>query len=63
MGNLIDAAIHHTRTGLSIFILLLIAGWVTYQNIPKEANPKFDAAAESLAIEKAKAKKASKKRQ
>lgn len=39
MGNLIDAAIHHTRTGLSIFILLLIAGWVTYQNIPKEANP------------------------
>ncbi|MBE0362878.1 hypothetical protein PULV_a0468 [Pseudoalteromonas ulvae UL12] len=39
MGHLIDAALKHTRTGLSIFVLLLIAGWVTYQTIPKEANP------------------------
>lgn len=39
MKNLIEASLNHTRTVLSIFILLLISGWVTYQNIPKEANP------------------------
>lgn len=39
MKNIIEASLSHTRTVLSIFILLLISGWVTYQNIPKEANP------------------------
>ncbi|AXV66024.1 MULTISPECIES: efflux RND transporter permease subunit [Pseudoalteromonas] len=39
MKNLIEASLTHTRTVLSIFILLLISGWVTYQTIPKEANP------------------------
>ena len=39
MKNIIEASLNHTRTVLSIFVLLLISGWVTYQNIPKEANP------------------------
>ncbi len=39
MRTLIDASLNRTRTVLSIFILLIISGWVTYQNIPKEANP------------------------
>ncbi|CAM4362803.1 efflux RND transporter permease subunit [Pseudoalteromonas ostreae] len=39
MKNLIEASLNHTRTVLLIFILLLVSGWVTYQNIPKEANP------------------------
>ncbi len=39
MRTLIDASLSRTRTVLSIFILLIISGWVTYQNIPKEANP------------------------
>ncbi|MFY8352024.1 efflux RND transporter permease subunit [Pseudoalteromonas sp. SSM20] len=39
MRTLIDASLSRTRTVLSIFILLIISGWVTYKNIPKEANP------------------------
>lgn len=39
MRTLIDASLSRTRTVLSIFILLIISGWVTYQTIPKEANP------------------------
>ena len=39
MKTIIDGALNKTRTVLSIFILLLIAGWMTYQSIPKEANP------------------------
>ncbi|MEI4550149.1 efflux RND transporter permease subunit [Pseudoalteromonas spongiae] len=39
MRTLIDASLSRTRTVLSIFILLIISGWVTYQKIPKEANP------------------------
>lgn len=39
MRTLIEASLSRTRTVLSIFVLLIIAGWVTYQTIPKEANP------------------------
>lgn len=39
MRSLIDASLTRTRTVLSIFLLLLIAGTWTYVNIPKEANP------------------------
>ncbi|WP_199610570.1 efflux RND transporter permease subunit [Flocculibacter collagenilyticus] len=39
MLSFIDGALSRTRTVLMIFILLLISGWVTYNNIPKEANP------------------------
>ncbi len=39
MKTIIDASLNRTRTVLSVFILLLISGWVTYQTIPKEANP------------------------
>lgn len=42
MNAIIDAAIHHARTVLSIFILLLIAGAYAYVAIPKEANPDID---------------------
>lgn len=39
MQGLINAALSRTRTVFMIFALLLIAGWTTYKNIPKEANP------------------------
>jgi len=39
MRTIIDGALNKTRTVLSVFVLLLIAGWMTYQSIPKEANP------------------------
>lgn len=39
MKGLIAASIDHTRTVLMIFVLLIIAGAVTYANIPKESNP------------------------
>jgi multidrug efflux pump len=39
MNNLIYAALTRTRTVLMIFVLLLVAGAVTYVNIPKESNP------------------------
>ena len=39
MRNIIEASLNRSRTVLSLFIFLLIAGWVTYQTIPKEANP------------------------
>jgi len=39
MLTLIDAALTRTRSVLMIFILLLIAGAITYANIPKESNP------------------------
>jgi len=39
MRTIIDGALNKTRTVLSIFVLLLVAGWMTYQSIPKEANP------------------------
>lgn len=39
MLGLINAALNRTRTVFMIFILLIVSGWVTYNNIPKEANP------------------------
>ncbi len=42
MSGLIDAAVKHARTVLSIFALLLIAGTYSYISIPKESNPDID---------------------
>ncbi|WP_448549050.1 efflux RND transporter permease subunit [Thalassotalea fusca] len=39
MLTIIDAALARTRSVIMIFILLLIAGGVTYNNIAKESNP------------------------
>lgn len=39
MLTLIEAALTRTRTVLMLFVLLLISGAVTYNNIAKEANP------------------------
>lgn len=39
MRALIDSALGRTRTILSIFVLLLIAGASTYSSMPKEAEP------------------------
>ncbi|MCC2617454.1 efflux RND transporter permease subunit [Aestuariibacter halophilus] len=39
MRSFISAALLRTRTVLMIFILLLVAGAVTYATIPKESNP------------------------
>ena len=39
MNNIIFAALTRTRTVLMIFVLLIIAGAVTYATIPKESNP------------------------
>jgi len=39
MNAIIDAAVHHARTVLSLLVLVLIAGAVAYASIPKEANP------------------------
>ncbi len=41
-GSLIHAAIHHSRTVLSILVLLLISGAYAYINIPKESSPDID---------------------
>ncbi|MBO9491258.1 efflux RND transporter permease subunit [Endozoicomonas sp. G2_1] len=39
MLTIIDAALTRTRSVLMVFMLLLIAGGITYANIPKESNP------------------------
>ena len=39
MKAFIDVAFHHARTTISTLLLLLIAGSVAYQEIPKEAEP------------------------
>jgi len=39
---MIHAAIHHSRTVLSILILLLIVGTYAYINIAKESSPDID---------------------
>ena len=39
MNAIIDAAIHHARTVLSTLALILIAGTVTFVQIPKESAP------------------------
>ncbi|MFL9594071.1 efflux RND transporter permease subunit [Aeromonas schubertii] len=39
MNALIDGAMHRARTMISILVLLLVAGFLTYRDIPKEADP------------------------
>ncbi|SOD89663.1 efflux RND transporter permease subunit [Caenispirillum bisanense] len=39
MNALIDAAIHHARTVLSTLVLILLAGTITFIQIPKESAP------------------------
>ena len=39
MNALIDFALHRTRATVSILVLILIAGTVSYIGIPKEADP------------------------
>lgn len=39
MKSAIDAALGHSRTVLMTLILILVAGSVAYQNIPKESDP------------------------
>jgi multidrug efflux pump len=42
MNAIIEAAITHARTVLSIFVLLLITGAIAYVSIPKESSPDID---------------------
>ncbi|QOL26727.1 efflux RND transporter permease subunit [Thalassotalea sp. LPB0316] len=39
MLSIIEGALSHTRSVLSIFVLLIISGAITYANIAKESNP------------------------
>ncbi|MBL4906035.1 MAG: efflux RND transporter permease subunit [Sneathiella sp.] len=39
MNGIIDAAIHRSRTVISILVLILVAGFVAYSDIAKEADP------------------------
>ncbi|MFP6773701.1 MAG: efflux RND transporter permease subunit [Alphaproteobacteria bacterium] len=39
MNAIIDAAVHHARSVLSILVLVLIAGLVSFLTIPKESKP------------------------
>ncbi|MFN3685200.1 efflux RND transporter permease subunit [Salinarimonas sp.] len=39
MGRIVDTAISHWRLTLSVLAFLLLAGFVAYQQIPKEAEP------------------------
>lgn len=39
MNALTDGAMHRARTMISILVLLLVAGFLTYRDIPKEADP------------------------
>ncbi len=39
MGKLVDYAVSHARLTISLLLFLLVAGFVAYQNIPKEAEP------------------------
>ncbi|EKV28685.1 Acriflavin resistance protein [Caenispirillum salinarum AK4] len=39
MNAIIDAAIHHARTVISTLVLILLAGTVTFVQIPKESAP------------------------
>lgn len=39
MNDMIQAILNRTRTVLMVFVLLMVAGAVTYVNIPKESNP------------------------
>ncbi len=42
MNTLIDAALHRSRTVLSVLVLILIAGTYAYNAIAKESNPDID---------------------
>lgn len=42
MNGVIQAALNHSRTVISLLAFILIAGFVTYLNIPKEAEPDID---------------------
>ena len=42
MAPIIEGALSHARTVLSIFVLLLIAGTVSYNSISKESSPDID---------------------
>ncbi|WP_349370309.1 efflux RND transporter permease subunit [Salinarimonas sp.] len=39
MGRIVDYAISHARLTLSVLVFLLLAGFMAYQSIPKEAEP------------------------
>ncbi len=39
MTGIIDAAISRTRTILSVLVIVIVAGLISYVNIPKEADP------------------------
>ena len=39
MNAIIDFALHHSRTVLSALVLLVIAGIVSYIDLPKESDP------------------------
>lgn len=39
MRNLIDASLARTRTMITLLLVLLVAGFYTYQTIPKESDP------------------------
>ena len=39
MNALIDAAISHARTVVSALVLILVAGAIAYNTVPKEADP------------------------
>lgn len=39
MNTLIDLALRYSRTVLSVFVLLILAGWSAYVSIPKESMP------------------------
>ncbi|MEN8236042.1 MAG: efflux RND transporter permease subunit [Pseudomonadota bacterium] len=39
MNTLIDLALRYSRTVVSVFVLLIIAGWSAYISIPKESMP------------------------
>ena len=39
MGNYIDAAISRSRTTLSVFVAIMLTGFVSYLSIPVELNP------------------------
>jgi len=42
MNAIIDAAVHHSRTVLSILLIVLIAGWFAFTKIAKESKPDID---------------------
>jgi len=39
MNGFITAAVGRSRTVLATLVLLLVAGWIAYRDIPKESNP------------------------